>query len=580
MGFFERFKKAGSTLQFIAFALLFTILFLRVNHQNISVEKNIYDYYSESIVNDLDLNVINQVPDKERWQITRSGNWPDVHSNGIVNMWAPFFTYKKLMQPFVSSGNKNLIVLTRSLATVFFSAMTIMLTAFLLGELFPGKKRGWVFVTLSLTTSYWWFTFVQPGNADVTSSVLATLEVGMFFYLLKNWSTRSLFFFGLLLGAGLALKIDHVFYFILPVYLLIHYFLNTKSLKATIKNGLIFSVGVLINLIPMLINDSVKFGFVNYGYADVVNFDYYVLWPNLVYPSGFFNNCPIYLACFLGLIFLCLEKKKDFSLIVLGSIPFFALVIESFARIHHESYGARHWVPHFAIFAILLMSLYEKVKDVKWKKVLFWAFVVLAAGQNIIKGFSYILNYEHFFFGQSQWQEMLNWFRYQGFSGFLGSVFYFPEVGLKFRFMIPLILICAFLATKLYRYFAIDKKGFLPLVSVLTIYLSCSYLLITGLNLKYNQQNYIAYKATGKLDQAIIGAGPNIQSLFENLGTYEKLLSFYQYRGDEKRVRVIEKSRKAYIQKAASEIIYDPVGFKESLLQSDGSFISDDIRYD
>ncbi|AUN99931.1 hypothetical protein C0V70_17830 [Bacteriovorax stolpii] len=580
MVFFERFKKAGSTLQFIAFALLFTILFLRVNHQNMSVEKNIYDYYSESIVNDFDLNVINQVPDKERWQITRSGNWPDVHSNGIVTMWAPFFAYKKVMQTFVSEDNKKLIVLTRSLATVFFSVVTIILMVFLLGELFPGKNRGWVFITLSLTTSYWWFTFVQPGNADVTSSVFATFEIGMFFYLLKNWSTRSLFFFGLLLGAGLALKIDHIFYFILPVYLLIQYFLATRSFKATIKNGLIFSAGVLINLIPMLVNDSVKFGFVNYGYADVVNFDYYMLWPNLVYPSGFFNNCPIYFACFVGLISLLFEKKKDIPLIILGSIPFLALVIESFARIHHESYGARHWVPHFAIFAILLMSLYEKIKDVRWKKILFVIFIVLASGQNIIKGFSYILNYEHFFFGRNQWQEMAAWFSYQGITGLFANIFYFPEVGLKLRFMLPLVLICAFGTMKLYRYLAIEKKSILALVSVLTVYFSCSYLLITGLNLKYNQQNYIAYKATGKLDQAIVGAGPNIQSLFENLGTYEKLLRFYRYREDEKRVQVIEKSRKAYIQKAASEIIYDPVGFKESLLKSDGGFISDEIRDD
>lgn len=580
MGFFERFKKAGSALQFVAFALLFFILFLRVNHQNISVEKNIYDYYSESIVKDLDLNVINQVPDKERWQITKSGNWPDVHSNGIVNMWAPFFTYKAIMQTLVPAENHALVVLTRSFATVFFSVVTILLTTFLLGELFPGKKRGWVFVALSFTTSYWWFTFIQPGNADITSSVLATLEIGMFFYLLKNWSTRSLFFFGLLLGAGLALKIDHIFYFILPVYLLIHFLLRTRSFKATIKNGLIFSAGVLINLIPMLVNDSIKFGFVNYGYADVVNFDYYVLWPNLIYPSGFLNNCPVYAACFLGFLFLCFEKKKNIPLIVVGCIPFVALVIESFARIHHESYGARHWVPHFAIFAILLMDLHERIKDVQWKKTLFWIFIFLAAAQNLIKGFSYILNYEHFFFGQNQWQEMINWFAYQGLSGFFRSIFYFPQVGLKLSFMIPLVLICAFVTMKLYRYFAVERRSLSGLVSVLTIYLSCSYLLITGLNLKYNQQNYLTFKATGKLDQAIVGAGPDIQSLFENLGTYEKLLSFYRYRGDEKRVKVIENSRRDYIQKAASEIIYDPVGFKEKLLQSDGNFIPEDIRED
>nr|BDT30119.1 hypothetical protein BHI3_35850 [Bacteriovorax sp. HI3] len=545
-----------------------------------SVEKNIYDYYSESIVNDLDLNVINQVPDKERWQITRSGNWPDVHSNGIVNMWAPFFVYKKAMQSFVSADNRDLIFLTRSLATVFFSVVTVMLTSFLLAEIFPGKKRLWVFATLSLTTSFWWFTLIQPGNADITSSALVTLEIGMFFYLLKNWSTRSLFFFGLLLGAGLALKIDHIFYFILPVYLLVHYFINTKSLKATIKNGLIFSSGVLINLIPMLINDSIKFGFVNYGYADVVNFDYYVLWPNLVYPSGFFTNCPIYIACFLGLVFLFLKKKKDLPLIIVGVIPFFALMIESFARIHQESYGARHWVPHFAVFAILLMSLYENVKETKWKKIVFWVFVVVAAGQNMMKAFSYTLNYEHYFFGQNQWPEMKGWFIHHGFSGVLSHIFYLPEIGLKFNFMIPLVLICSFLAMKLYRFFAIEKKSLLTFVSAFAIYLSCFYLLTTGLNLKYNQQNYLAYQSTGKLDQAIVGAGPNIQSLFENLGTYEKLLSFYRYRGDQKHIQVIEQSRQIYIQKAASEIIYDPVGFKEKLLQSNGSFIPDDIRED
>lgn len=555
-------------------------MFLRVDHLNMSVEKNVYDYYSESIIKDLDMNLINQVPDKERWQITKTGNWPDVHSNGIVTLWAPFFAYKSIVQNFLSVDNRTLIFLTRSFATVFYSVVTILLTLFLLKEIFPGKSRFKALFILSLSTSYWWFTFVQPGNADITSGVLAALEVWMFFYLIKTWSTRTFFFYGLLLGLGLALKIDHVFYFILPVYLLIRLFIESSSFKLMIKNWFIFSIGVLISLIPMFVNDSIKSGFVNYGYADVVNFDYYVLWPNLVYPSGYLNNCPIYLACFLALIFLFSNLKKNLPMIIVGSIPFLAVVIESFARIHHESYGARHWVPHFAIFAILLMSLLLKIENKKWAKILFTIFVILAIGQNFIKGLSYTLNYEHFFFGQNQWQEMINWWSYNGLYGVLVKFFKLKDVGLKLNFMLPAVFICAFLAQKLFRYFTSAQQNIAQFTTVLTIYLACSYLLMTGFNLKFNQSNYEAYKKTGKLQESIIGDGPNIQSLFENLGTYEKLLAFYRYRGNEKRVETIEASRRAYVKKAASEITYDPVGFKERLINSNGDFIHDDIRED
>ena len=580
MNFFERFKNANGLVQFAAFSLLFFVMFLRVDHLNMSVEKNVYDYYSESIIKDLDMNLINQVPDKERWQITKTGNWPDVHSNGIVTLWAPFFAYKSIVQNFLSVDNRTLIFLTRSFATVFYSVVTILLTLFLLKEIFPGKSRFKTLFILSLSTSYWWFTFVQPGNADITSGVLAALEVWMFFYLIKAWSTRTFFFYGLLLGLGLALKIDHVFYFILPIYLLIRLFLESSSFKLMIKNWLIFSVGVLISLIPMFVNDSIKFGFVNYGYADVVNFDYYVLWPNLVYPSGYLNNCPIYLACFFALIFLFSNFKKNLPMIIVGSIPFLAVVIESFARIHHESYGARHWVPHFAIFAILLMSLLLKIENKKWAKILFTILVILAIGQNFIKGLSYTLNYEHFFFGQNQWQEMMNWWSYNGLSGVLAKFFKLKDVELKLNFMLPAVFICAFLAQKLFRYFTSAQQNIAQFTTVLTIYLACSYLLMTGFNLKFNQSNYEAYKKTGKLQESIIGDGPNIQSLFENLGTYEKLLAFYRYRGNEKRVETIEASRRAYVKKAASEITYDPVGFKERLINSNGDFIHDDIRED
>ena len=92
-------SKSKSEKQYVYLLLIIVLglyVFMRSDPLKISVEKNIYDYYSESIIKDHDLNVINQVPEIERWQITTSGNYPDRHSNGVISFWSPFFLYENL----------------------------------------------------------------------------------------------------------------------------------------------------------------------------------------------------------------------------------------------------------------------------------------------------------------------------------------------------------------------------------------------------------------------------------------------------------------------------------------------------
>lgn len=563
--------------------------FLKVDPSSISVEKNIYDYYSESITTDFDLNVINQVPVKERWQITKSGNYPDVHSNGIVSFWYPFFIFKQsITQNFGTSLDQLLgIFVARSFATVFFGCLSLIFLYRISHNISQidsdFKVHNFSTIFFFLGVSFFWYLLYQPGNADVTSLFWGTMELLFFQELLKKRNTIQFLFFGLMLGIGLSLKVDHFFYLLLPLCLFIKDYQNSLSHKKIFSRLIVFCLGYGVILALILLNDFIKYGFLGYGYADVVSFEYYLIWENLFYPSGFINNNPIYLFSLFGLLIYSLKKDKKIELVFIGLVPLFSLSIESMARLHQESYGGRHWIaylPSFFVFYTYFINYSKKWLNKAWKQSFFYMTIFLCIIQNFIKLNFYLLSYDKFYFGVSQYYDLGNFLQQLGIKEILAKIVFLPSLTFKFDYFLVLVLICLLFLVIAYFFVVIKKQSLSFFLNKLVLYFVCIYFIVTGLNIANNENNYLIFKETGALKRAIVGNGPHIYALYENLGTTERAIRFYEINNSEEKVAFFTKVRKEYISLASKEILIDPIGFKEKLLSSSREFINNEIRID
>lgn len=575
--------KENPYLQVLIIIFLGLFIFLRSDPFKVSVEKNIYDYYSESIVKDHDLNVINQVPDKERWQITQSGNYPDVHSNGIISFWSPFFIYKNIVASAVPLTNSEAIFLTRTMATNFYAIVSLVLLFFWIKKDLGLSPKPLVLTAFFLGVSFFWYAVFQPGNADVTSLFVAILELILFREIVKENKPVQYFFMGLLLGIGIALKIDHFFYLILPLYLFWNQFKQRRNLKNVFNSILLFGFGYLLNVIPLIVNDRIKFGYWEYGYRAVVSSDFYLLWENLFYPSGFLTNNPIFVFSFVGLLFLVFEKKKDYELITIGLIPVVSIVVESFARIHQESYGGRHWIAYLPSLLFLYLYFFKKIETFNLKKsyrIFISLLLFLTILQNANKLFRYIINYDKFFLGADQLQDMVDFFNQRSLGVLIDAIFTMPQASIKLAYFSPIIWAGIGSAIWCYWYFILRSNKLTRFIYVVTIFVTSSYFIMTLLNVENNNKNFHTFRETGALKKAIVGNGPHIHSLFENLGTTEKALTFYRENKKFEKVKLFKKFRSDYVKLAAAEIIYDPVGFKARLESDTLNFIDQDIRAD
>ena len=75
---------------FIYFFLVFDINFF-------GPDEPVYFAYTESLVKDGDLNLVNQVYNDYGRFITATGNMPDFHDHAGVSLWAPFFIYGRVI---------------------------------------------------------------------------------------------------------------------------------------------------------------------------------------------------------------------------------------------------------------------------------------------------------------------------------------------------------------------------------------------------------------------------------------------------------------------------------------------------
>ncbi|MBK24117.1 MAG: hypothetical protein CME70_08970 [Halobacteriovorax sp.] len=571
-------KKSFHIFIVSAVLTIFVLFASRYDPEVMKIDKGYYQSYTQSIIEDGDYNIFNQVDPVFRWIATKTYNHVDFHDHGISVLWTPFFLYTKLLKSF--GLNPDVFLSTnyntaQIIAGLFFGLLALLLS-FKLIRLFWGNSRGSLEVIIALVvgTPFLWHMLFHPANSDITVSVLPVISTLIFLSVIEKHRKRDWFLFGAWMGFSVIAKITMGFYYLLPgVGLLMA--LKEKGSKGFLS-VLFFILGSSLLQGAFLVNETIKFGIPINGYLATVNSSYYLLFETFLGPIGYFYISPIYFLSLIGIYYyfkagVSLSKENRALLgLVLILVPIVKMIVESFTFAVVGDLGARHYIIDISVFILTFSFFFQDFRNSKVKLILIRASFIFCALWMCIMciWFSYHLPQKPFVWGQDYMRNLDFLFPTLEIMSFRANLF--REVGLiqslwETRLYYPLILIVSFLLVHLYH--ARINKRVLWGVSISAWSL---YLIFTGLNLMNNEKNVIAQKEQGLYKDTVIGNGMKIYLYDENVGALVDTINFFKFRGNDEFSKGAQKVLENYLLEVRHQVVVDPIGFREGL--DEGNF--------
>jgi hypothetical protein len=546
-------------------------LFLLADPAFISVDKRIYTHYTASLVDDLDLNVINQIPAKEAWLLSKSLNYPDVHSNGAAVLWAPFFLMAKQIKfgltPAPGGGHERMYGAAQAVANVFWGMAALILLWFLLRRFYPRRVCVASMILLAACTPLLWYLVGQPGNADMTSLFLEVALLGLFCGRDRISPAGFSFLFGFALFTAVAVKFDAVFNGLLFALFLFEHRRHGARRLAVIVAA--FAAGALLPMLAVGSNESLKNGFADYTYFDTVTSQFYLLWENLFAPSGYLVTEPFTGLLLLTFLVLAWRRKAPAFYVVLALIPVVELLLESFNYNQSESLAARHWVNDTGALGLVLAWVLVNLRDGR-ERFLFYFGGALCAAVLLAATVVYRFDFDAYFF-TGRWRETLLALP----AGELFSLF--RPHALTLKLILSPLIGAALLALGALAYRL--RSGTSPrFYAAIFAAVGAAYIAAALLNLRNNARS--AALVPLRVEAAVIGGGPHINSFFENAGCLQRAAEFYRRRGDLKRAALRQAALEDYALRAATEIVRDPVGFRATLRPGRATYVPDELWTD
>jgi hypothetical protein len=353
------------------------------------------------------------------------------------------------------------------------------------------------------------------------------------------------------------------------------------SLKYFFINLALFVLGFLVCTVPVIYNDYLKYGYIGYGYKDVLNFNYYLLWQNLFYPTGFLTNNPVYIFSLIMFFVLIFNPERKMSNLV-GAVPIVSVMVESFTYVHHESYGARHWLAYIPVLVLFYFKFLQYV-ETKFKRISTYTIpvIVLMIAINLYKCYSSYVGGDIFYYGNEMSSAIWADIKMRGF-GLLTNFFLPIDQQIKTPTVLFIVFILSVILTCLIYLFKNNKINFIREIKVLIVYFSISYIFLTGINVINYYSNVINIFSDAEYKDVLIGNGPHINSFYENIGTIEKAMKYHAANNDAAKVEYLSSVRKNFLLKAQKEIVRDPLGVSHSWknLQSSNYIIEEKLRRD
>ncbi len=559
--------KTRLILFFIVFAWLVSFIHTLYPYWG-KMQSGIYTAYTESVLEDKDLNIINQHKDsKMTWIVTSTYNAVTVPLHGVVNWWLPFFLYQKGVEELTSkstvkeinSSDVNHYDFAEMVATAFFLlVLFIVSNKFIL--LFEFSSRwSWVFVFAG--TPMWWFALVSKSDLEVTSACAVAIFLYSFFCSSKSKNKYVWVLLGIYFGLVSVLRFSAAPYILLLGYL---YYIYRGRWIVALRLTFCFLIGVASVWILYFINSSIQFGSPILLYLNFIANPEFTLPTMLIIPNGYLFISPLLILCAYAMFKHLFAKNKFrekywFFLTLLVGIFFLKLILTNFrmgGSCLDEEFGPRFLLIDYAVLSLFL------AKMLRTKKNIFLALCCVL--WSLFIGFQYI-NWEHsgiwgtqYFYPLSGLEDIV----FHWVNVFIKTIISLPSYFFDNFLMIPLFLTAAWMLKNLslnQNYFVQNSSwnhyqtSFLMLFTV--------YGIVTIINYLNNFPNTEKLKQTNFFQKTVVANGFEAWSYDEVISEITKTLRLAKAEGNREKISKLEVFQKNYIEKVAKQIIIDPINF-------------------
>jgi hypothetical protein len=566
------------------FLVLFTIsvilyLFLNLNSAGVwYYEQGTYVAYLKSILSDGDFNIINNIDKNYVWVASKTLNLPDMHDHGVVLLWSPFELLANILNKLgvdkiyyskTSMSISSLAIFLSGIVTFFFG----MINLFRLFKLSNKPAlNNFLFWFFPIITPAFWYLLKDFSAAD--NAVFFYTSIMLYIGNNKEFSNNKFFYFlwGTLLALGRVTKISFIF---MTLYFLWIVFYRLNGSRHKLKRWIEFFLGGLIVCLLHFVNTVLQFGYgsLTTGYSVwSSNFEITSLFLNLKkYLFGYFglfHTSPWLLLSFViyFVVLLNLSKSKKwfefFSLISCGFGIMAKFFYEAFGiQMDTETeFGFRRYTLDVPIFLWTLIMFLDfdyiknKINAFVFGLIFFlisvWSFVYFFWFYDISDNYYSAFGVYHFWESGNPFQEfilLLNTFRH------------WPSV---IEIVKGVTVIFIFISIS---YILLSKiKNILSVVSTMLIV----YFVFTGLNYFNNELNVSALKRDGFFDKIVISNSEQVFLYDDVVSEYFRSIAIAKFTKNRKMFDDNVKLLRNYILKMPLNLIYDPIGFKETIIKS------------
>jgi len=558
------------------FFLIYAFFIFQTNFHG--PDEPIYYAYTESIIEDGDFNVVNNIDrDSHLYfpsgvaEVSKTYNLPDFHGHGGVVLWAPFYVYAKFMYSMaikfkmtklIAYGPKRFIECLMSFSTIVFGFFILIITYIFCRNFFSDKISFFSTLVICFGTPFFYFLLFEVGNAQILASLLSVLSIWAISCVIgikrSHW-----FVYGLFFGICIATKVDLWFqiFFILS-FLMVNFVLK----RMTWKNFGFFLFGVMPAYILKIINDYIKYGTFHMGEFGILNFKGSYFW-EMLFSSyrGYFYTSPILYICLLGFILVAArslrnveilsgvkeiggDKSRDLFIFILSSY----LIIKIFIISYDYAWGGgtpggRVLLTDFPVFVILYAYILQTQKGFRRYCLLVVSLIFILWNLLIIS--EYMIGVDlNYVLGMPSLS-----IRIKSFKNILISLFNYQDLKLKsYLCLFPILIISGItfyvimfskrVCFSFWDYKKIKNNQAFKVFCLFAIVLNFSYVYATFLNVYNNKNNVEKLKKDGVFKNAKI-LTPRDFEKNENSRAMDEMIEYFTLKGDQKRVYRIEKQK-------------------------------------
>ncbi|MBD3264681.1 MAG: tetratricopeptide repeat protein, partial [Candidatus Omnitrophica bacterium] len=491
-------------------------------------DEPIYYAYTQSLVEDGDLNVVNQDYQKS-YQVTVSQtyNLPDFHNHGGIIVWWPFYLYGKVV--FETARKLDISQISQysleevtscsmAFSTVFFTLILWILVYRFCSIFFPWRICLFSIIIMFFGTPLFYYALFENGNANIVATIFSFISI-WFCLLAVDFRKIHWFLYGVFFSLMVTVKSELwvQLSFVLPFF-----FFLIITRRTPLRNIIYFFSGIIPVTLLRLINCYIKYGNLHTEelmyILSALRYKTTYIFNGLFNPfRGIFYTSPLMyfvLAGFVGIIIFLVRRRKGKEDEKLNCLLFFLMGFYAFLKVYWisgifspggDSLSMRVVLSEWPVFVVLLAYFFQRIMKRRAVKYTVYAFSLVFVFWNLLIISEYLCGLDWYYVAGSpplplRLQQVQYAFEFifssKNLNIKIATCLLLPFLGLITMYYLSgnLRKICK----KLFWYQG-EKNNHkvIFLFSSFTVYSAVAYLLITGLNIYNNARNVRNLKKEG-----------------------------------------------------------------------------------